>query len=113
MSAPENPLGASGAGEVPDWLLGRWRFLRADASLDFAPSVRMDFRDGGHLDYTVEVEGHTQTFPLVYRVDGDVLLTDNPAAPHATATRFQQGEGDVLVFDFAGALALFVRESRL
>lgn len=94
----------------PDWLLGRWRLLRADAALDFAPGVAMEFGAGGRLRYSFVVEGHAQDIALVYRVSGDVLQTDNPAASHVTATRFAQGEGGVLVLDFSGARAWFVRE---
>ena len=102
-----DPLDAS----VPRWLFGRWRLLRAEASLDFAPGVSMDFRPGGRLLYTIVVEGSAHVIELVYRVEGDVLRTDNPAAPHATATRFGQGAGGVLEFDFAEGRAWFVRES--
>ena len=102
--------GYDALGLVPRWLLGRWRLLRADRGLDFVPGVLMDFRPGGRLRYTITVEGRAHEMALVYRVEGDVLRTDNPAAPHATATRFWQGEGGVLVFDFAGPLAVFVRE---
>jgi hypothetical protein len=47
---------------------------------------------------------------LVYRIDGDVLHTDNPASPHSMSVRIVHGNGDVLVLDFAGAQALLVRE---
>ena len=98
--------------DTPDWLLGSWRLLRADPTLEFAPGVRMEFQAGGRLRYTIPVAGRETVVPLIYRVEGDVLRTDNPAAPHATATRFWQGEGGVLVFDFAGPLAVFVHEER-
>jgi hypothetical protein len=99
------------AEDVPAWLYGRWRLLRSDPSLDFAPGVQMEFRKHGQLHYGITVDGYTQVIPLLYRVAGDVLLTDNPAAPHATSTHFSLGAGDVLIFDFAGAQAVFVRES--
>src|ERR1041384_4404728 len=99
------------AADVPDWLFGRWRLLRADASLDFAPGVSMDFRPGGRLLYTIVVDGHEHVVKLVYAVEGDVLRTDNPDHPHATATHFELGEGGVLVFDFSGPRAWFVRET--
>ena len=109
------PGGAPGAGfgapdDTPAWLLGSWRLLRADAALEFAPGVRMEFRAGGRLRYTIPLAGRETVVSLIYRVEGDVLRTDNPAAPHATATRFALGAGDVLVFDFSGARAWFVRE---
>ena len=96
---------------VPTWLLGRWRLLRAEAALDFAPGVRMEFLPGGRLLYTIDVGGRAQVIALVYRVEGDMLRTDNPGNPHATSTRFSRGEGGVLVFDFSGARAWFVRET--
>ena len=99
-----------GPGAAPAWLLGRWRFLRAGAALDFVPGTRMEFRPHGELRYAVPVDGREHVIPLLYRVEGDVLRTDNPAAPHATATHFHQGAGGVLVFDFASARAVFVRE---
>lgn len=105
---PDTPLDPHAA---PGWLLGRWRLLRAEAALDFAPGVRMEFLAGGRLLYTIVVEGHTHVVRLVYRVDGDMLRTDNPENPHATSSRIALGEGGVLVFDFSGARAWFVKET--
>jgi hypothetical protein len=96
---------------VPQWLFGRWRLLRAEAALDFAPGVRMDFQEGGRLLYTIVVEGQSHVIRLIYRVCGDELRTDNPDHPHATSSRISLGEGGVLVVDFSGARAWFVRET--
>jgi hypothetical protein len=72
----------------------------------------MDFRDGGELHYTIPTDGRDFEVELIYRVvGGDVLLTENRSNPHSAATHFELGPGDVLVFDFAGARALFVRET--
>lgn len=95
---------------MDDWLLGTWRLMRADAALDFAPGVRMEFRTDGALHYHIDVGGHDQVIELRYRVDGDTLVTDNPAAPHSMSVRIAHGAGDVLILDFAGALAWLVRE---
>lgn len=91
-------------------LLGRWRLLRAHSSLDFAPEAGMEFREDGVLLYSFDVGGRRQAVSLIWRAEGDVLRTDNVAAPHATATRFRFGPGDILILDFAGAEALLVRE---
>ena len=97
--------------ELPDpRLLGRWRLFRSDSGLDFAPNVRMEFLHGGRLRYEFDAGETSQSLMLIYRVEGDTLFTDNPAAPHATEARFWFGEGDVLVFDFGGAIAWFIRE---
>ncbi len=98
---------------TPTWLLGTWRLLRADALLDFAPGVRMEFRDEGQLHYHIDVGGTDQVVSLRYRVDGDVLHTENPTAPHAMSVRITHGAGDVLLLDFAGPQAMLVRELHL
>jgi hypothetical protein len=99
MTAPPDPR-----------LLGTWRLFRAAPGLDFAPNVRMEFQEGGRLHYSFTAGDHLQTVLLIYRVEGDLLFTDNPMAPHATTSRFWFGPGDVLAIDFAGAVAFFIRE---
>ena len=96
---------------VPDWLFGRWRLLRAEAALDFAPGVSMEFLPGGRLLYGMVVDGHAHVVRLIYQIEGDMLRTDNPDHPHATSSRIALGEGGVLVVDFSGNRAWFVRES--
>jgi hypothetical protein len=95
----------------PPWLHGIWRLMRADPTLDFAPGVRMEFLPDGTLRYHIDVGGREQIIALLYRVDGDLLMTDNPSAPHATSVRMEHGAGDVLILDFAGARAWLVRET--
>jgi hypothetical protein len=94
-----------------DWLLGTWRLMRADEPLDFAPGVRMEFLPDGVLHYHVDVGGTDRIIELVYRVEGDLLHTENPAAPHSMSVRLTHGEGDSLLLDFGGPQALLVREA--
>jgi hypothetical protein len=91
-------------------LIGRWRLIRADAPLDFAPEVTMEFQHGGKLRYEFAVGARREALMLLYRVEGGTLHTDYPANTHVSATSFHIGPGDVLVFDFVGACAFFVRE---
>lgn len=93
-----------------EWLLGTWRLLRADAALDFAPGVRMEFCADGELVYHFDVGGTDQAILLRYRVDGDTLHTENPTTPHSMCVRITHGVGDVLQLDFGGAGAWLVRE---
>ena len=97
-------------GEDAAPLLGRWRLLRADRSLDFAPGVSMDFQIGGRLLYAFDAGEHRQEVVLLYRVDGDQLHTESPATAHETTAHFAFGEGGALILDFAGARAWFVPE---
>lgn len=95
---------------APSWLLGTWRLIRADPTLDFAPGVRMEFLPDGHLHYHVDVGGSDQVIALLYGVEGDLLRTDNPSAPHSMTVRITHGVGDVLLMDFGGAQAMLLRE---
>lgn len=95
---------------APDWLLGRWRLLRADPSLTFAPGVTMEFHPAGRLSYGMEIDGRPTMLEMVYRAEDGTLTTNSPASGHSAVTRFRLGEGDVLVIDFSGAIACFVRE---
>ena len=95
---------------APHALLGRWRLLRAHHSLDFAPEAGMEFRTNGELIYSFAVGDRRQDVAMAYRVEGDVLRTISSAGGHVNEVRFRIGVGDVLVFDFAGAEACFLRE---
>jgi len=111
MTEPADPSASDADRDRSAEILGRWRLLRADPTLDFAPEAGMEFRTGGELIYSFLVGEQRVEIGLLYVVSGDLLRTDNPAAPHATAVRFRIGVGDVLVLDFAGAEACFVRDA--
>jgi hypothetical protein len=102
--------GAATPPSPPTWLLGRWRLLHAEPALGFIPGTRMEFTGDGTLRYVIPIDGTEQTIALVYRVEDDLLRTENPLAPHATATPIRQGPGDTLVLDFADSPAVLVRE---
>lgn len=84
--------------------------MRADPGLDFAPQIRMEFLAGGRLRYMFDAGTGEQSLMLIYRLEGDVLSTDNPAASHARETHVRFGPGDVMILDFGGELAWFIRE---
>ncbi|HET7189769.1 MAG TPA: hypothetical protein VFI52_16570 [Gemmatimonadaceae bacterium] len=95
---------------APDWLLGAWRLVHAAPTIGFMPGTRMEFHPDGELRYMIPLDGREQVVELLYRVDDGLLRTENPLAPHATATPFHQGPGDTLVLDFADSPAVLVRE---
>lgn len=94
----------------PDWLVGRWRLLHAAPMIGFTPGTRMEFQRDGTLRYGIPVDGREQVVTLLYMIDDGVLRTENPLAPHATATPVRQGPGDTLVLDFADSPAVLLRE---
>lgn len=104
---------ATGFGDAvvkSDWLLGTWRLYRSDASLDFAPGVRMEFAGEGVLRYHIDVGGIDQVVDMFYRVDGDTLHAENVIEPHTVSVKFAREGEDVLALDFGGAFAWLMRE---
>lgn len=73
----------------------------------------MEFRDEGQLLYHIDVGGTDQVVSLRYRVEGEMLHTENPTAPHSMSVRILHGAGDALILDFAGPQAMLVRETDL
>lgn len=70
----------------------------------------MEFLPDGELHYHIDVDGRDNVIRLIYRLDGDILHTENPAAPHSMCVQVVQGAGGALVLDFAGPKALLIRE---
>jgi hypothetical protein len=66
--------------------------------------VGMEFLDDGRLAYVVVSDGKQQTILMTFRVDGDVLVTDQPSHPREERTLFR--------FD-NGALVLALAASRV
>ncbi|MGV3707759.1 MAG: hypothetical protein ACO1Q7_02890 [Gemmatimonas sp.] len=93
-----------------DWLLGTWKLYRAEAPLDFAPGVRMEFAGDGLLRYHIDVGGSDQVVELLYRIEGDTLHTENVIEPHSMSVKFAREGEDVLALDFGGACAWLMRE---
>ena len=91
-------------------LLGRWRLIRADSALDFAPNARMTFQADGRLQYDFDAGSHRRQIQMVYRVEENTLHTEVLETAHEQSAPFALGPGDVLIFDFAGLQAMFIRE---
>ena len=65
--------------------IGEWQQVRPNPA---PASIFIEFEEGGRLKYTVETET-VQHFLLTWRVEGDVLITDQPSAQRLEATRFR------------------------
>lgn len=59
----------------------------------------MEFRPDGSLVYTIHGDDADQKILLSYRIQGNVLISDQPSSPKTTKTEFLFGDD--------GRLALF------
>lgn len=90
-------------------LLGRWRLTEADADLDIGEGVLLEFRRNGRLLYTIRAAGKERIVRLTYRVNGNVLLTDQPPSPWLERAKVTALGADTLIFDYGGSHAWFER----
>jgi hypothetical protein len=90
-------------------LVGRWRLTGADGDLHLGEVVRMEFRRGGQLVYTIDAGDRDQIMLLTWRVEGDTLVTDQPSAPRIERTKFTLLGADTLVLDYGSSRAWFER----
>ena len=91
-------------------LFGKWRVDPTDlAAVDRFGETELHFRNDGILIYTVKDETKDEIAILRFRVDGDVLITDQPSEPREERTRFGLTEDGRLFLDDGHGRAHYVR----
>jgi hypothetical protein len=83
-------------------LVGKWKSDPDDQeTISEYGDVWLDFSPNGGLTYTVHAQGKRQIMLLTYRVEGNVLITDQPSDPKEERTRFEiRADGKlVLLYD--------------
>ena len=70
-------------------ITGTWRSDPDDLeAIRMYGDVSLDFFPDGQLTYTVHSEGKRQIMLLTYRIEGDMLTTDQPSEPKEETTQF-------------------------
>ncbi len=75
--------------------IGEWRQLEPRIGRE---DVFIRFEADGTLQYIIESET-TQTFLLTWRLEGDVIVSDQPSAPRPDVTRFRFASPSRLVLE--------------
>src|SRR6267154_6837473 len=71
-------------------LVGKWKSDPDDlAAINEYGDVSLNFSPNGALTYTVHTEGKRQIMLLTYRIEGDLLITDQPSDQKEERTRFE------------------------
>ena len=84
-------------------LIGKWSGVVA------GEGVGMDFLEDGRLAYTILTKKGTQIIRMTYRIDGEMLITDQPSHPREERTRFWWDKSGALVLEFGGEKCQFTR----
>lgn len=72
--------------------------------------IHMDFREDGSVLYEIYGDNRRQTILLTYRIEGDVLVTDQPTRPQEVRTAFRFKDGQ-LVLTLDGVETTYERRS--
>lgn len=83
-------------------LIGRWTLFRAEKPLDTDESIQMEFTKDGRLVYATGRKDGTHISNLVYKVSGDILITDQPSSPREERTKFWFDSEGNLVLEYDG-----------
>ncbi len=102
------------ASSSADRLLGSWRIERAEGGIDGTTPTDIEFLPGGLADYCVHVGGGWHVIPLVFRIEGDVLVTHPrpPMVPQEEHTRIRFEPDGALVMEHGGGRVWLRRAER-
>jgi hypothetical protein len=91
-------------------ITGTWRSDPDDpAAIRMYGDVSLDFSPNGRLTYTIHAEGNRQIMLLAYRIEGDVLITDQPSDPKEASTKFDITSTGKLVLHYGNRPSTYVR----
>jgi len=86
-------------------LIGTWKIEVPSGAYG---DVAMSFDKGGGLRYSTHENDKEQIIILSYRLEGEVLVTDQPSAPRQERTRVVI-EGDRMTLDYNGKISTYRR----
>lgn len=91
-------------------LVGLWGLDPSDAAArERMGDVKMELRADGSLTYLISEAGKKQVMLLRFRIDGDHIVTTQPSAPREERTRFSITDDGLLVLQYDGFSARYVR----
>ncbi|WP_342248680.1 hypothetical protein [Sphingomonas sp. OTU376] len=95
--------------EANHGLAGRWAVDPTDATTigELGDAV-LQFDPDGRLTYTIRLPDKDQIMLLTYRVQGNIIITDQPSHPDEQRSEFEVTE-DKLMVAFGGQRSHFVR----
>jgi hypothetical protein len=91
-------------------LIGTWRVDPNDAAtLNAFGDVEMEFDDRGNLRYVLKGRETDQIILMTYKVQGDLILSDQPSHPNPQRSKYVLGKDGSLTIYFDGQAARFIR----
>jgi hypothetical protein len=89
--------------------LGRWKLLKDEGSMEIGHGVTMTLTEDGKLVYVIHQKDSKQVMNLVFRVEGNHLVTNQPSHPQGEKTKFSFDSEGNLILDYDGNKSWFTR----
>ena len=89
-------------------LLGRWELVRTDHEF-VDGKVLIEFTADGKLNYSIAGAATTDLIEMVYGIDGDVIISDQPSDPGKERTKYSFDDAGMLVLKMKKGTSWFKR----
>jgi hypothetical protein len=94
-------------------LIGSWNSDESDEATQKAlGKVTMTFTKDSKLIYDIFEGGKQLRMNMVYKVQGDTIISDQPSHPQEQRTRYKIENGDKLILDFESQKTIFNRSKQ-
>lgn len=94
-------------------LIGIWNSDETDETTQRTlGKVTMTFTEDGKLVYDIFEGNKQQRINMVYTVQGNTIISDQPSHPQEQRTKYQIENGDKLILDFEGKKTVFNRNKQ-
>jgi hypothetical protein len=90
-------------------IVGCWELRESTPTVTFGERVQMNFDLTGRLTYGALQHGSWQVMLMSYRVEGAILITDQPTSPREEKTSFALLADQMLQLEFGGSKCVFER----
>ncbi len=89
-------------------LIGSWITDPKDMKVG-DEKTRLDFYEDNRLNYSLISKDDTKLILLNYRIENNILITDQPTKPKIEKTKFTITADNKLILEFGGAQWQYIR----
>ena len=94
-------------------LFGVWNSdEKDDDTRNSIGSVTMTFTHDGALIYDIHENNKIQRINLVYKIDGDMIVSDQPSHPKEQVTIYRLENDNTLILEFENMKTKFIKEKK-
>lgn len=89
-----------------DQIIGRWMLVKTDGTIDIGDKVEMTISSDGKIEYRIHDKSKIQIINLTYRLEDNILITDQLSAPREERTSLSLDK-DCLILSYQDSISWF------